>query len=90
MVWVARSVLLRIAGWLSLAAVIGALVWYGTSTRVTDAMLITECRQYYARATTHADTVRIDGIVPERTGRASAAVRCGEIRRVYPDLSRRQ
>ena len=51
------------------------------------ALSLAECRQYYTRARTRADTDRIDGIVPERAGRAQSALRCGDLRRAYPDPS---
>ena len=81
-----RSQIVKVIGWLSLAVIILGVAWYFTHPRATDAMMIAECRQHYAQAHNQVDTVRVDGQVPERAGRASSAMRCGELRHAYPEL----
>ena len=86
---IASISLSTVAKLLSGAAIIAvglALVWYWTHPRVLDAAVAAECRQHYARAATHADTVRIDGLVPELTGKSQVRMTCGDLRHAYPDL----
>ncbi len=70
---------------LGAVALIGIWCW---SVRVTDATLVAECRQHYARARSQADTLRIDETFPERSGKGQAALNCGALRHAYPDSSR--
>jgi hypothetical protein len=70
---------------LPLAGILLPIAWFFTHPRVNDAPLLAECRQYYFRARTGADTARIDGMVPDRTGRAQSALTCGVLRRAYPE-----
>src|SRR5258705_5027487 len=72
-----RTQAAKITGWLLVAVFVLGVAWYFIHPRAIDAMVIAECRQSYARARNRSDTLRIDGIVPERAGRGSAGVRCG-------------
>jgi hypothetical protein len=75
----------------SLLVMIGvAIVWFITQPQATDPWLITECRAQYSHVQNRADTLRIDGLVPEYAGRASAAMTCGEVRRAYLEVSHRE
>ena len=84
-----RTQAAKITGWLLVAVFVLGAAFYVIHPRATDAMAITECRQNYARARNKSDTLRIDGIVPERAPRASAGVKCGELRRAYPEVTAR-
>ncbi len=72
---------------LVIAAVALIGIWYW-SVRVSDATLVTECRQRYARAQTQADTLRIDGTFPELSGKGQAALNCAALRHAYPKSSK--
>jgi hypothetical protein len=85
-----RAQIIKIIGWLSLAVIVLGIAWYFMHPRATDAMMIVECRQHYAQARNQVDTLRIDGLVPERAGRASSAMRCGDLRHAYPEVTPRQ
>ena len=85
-----RSQIIKIIGWSSLGVIILGVAWYFMHPRATDAMMIAECRQHYAQARNQVDTLRIDGLVPERADRASSAMRCGDLRRAYPEVAPRQ
>ncbi len=85
-----RAQIVKIIGWSSLGVIILGVAWYLTHPRANDAMMIAECRQHYAQARNQVDTLRIDGLVPERADRASSAMRCGDLRRAYPEVTPRQ
>jgi len=71
-----------IAGLVITALVIIGLWYWNVS--VSDTALLVECRQYYAQAHTQADTLRIDGVFLDRSGRGPAALTCGALRRAAP------
>ena len=62
----------------------------GREGAAVGVVVIAECRQHYAQARNQVDTLRIDGLVPERADRASSAMRCGDLRRAYPEVTPRQ
>ena len=76
--------MVKLIGAVILVAIVLPVAWCWTHPRANDAASLAECRQYYARANTAADTSRVDGIIPERSGRAQTAMACGALRRVYP------
>ena len=76
--------MVKLIGVVILAAIVLPVAWCWTHPRANDAPSLAECRQYYAGARTAVDTSRVDGIVPERSGRAQTALACGALRRAYP------
>jgi hypothetical protein len=78
------STLTKLLGGLVLVGLALAGLWCWSLPPAIDATRVAECRQNYAQATTHADRARVDGIVPERSGKEPTAMNCGEVRRAYP------
>jgi hypothetical protein len=76
--------MVKLIGAIILSAIVLFAAWCWTHPRANDATSLAECRQYYVGAHTAADTSRVDGIVPERSGRAQTAMTCGALRRAYP------
>ena len=85
-----RTQIIKIIGRSSLGVIILGVAWYFMHPRATDAMMIAECRQHYAQARNQVDTLRIDALVPERADRAASAMKCGDLRRAYPEVTPRQ
>ena len=77
------SALSKLIATLVVVGLVLASLWYWSPPAV-DATRVEECRQKYAKATTHSDTTRIDGLIPEMSGKETTAMTCGALRRSYP------
>ena len=79
-----RARVVYLCGALAIALVVLAVAWYWSHPRISDTPLVVECDQYYATARSHADTIRIDGLILEQQGRGRPrAMTCGALRAAY-------
>ena len=64
-----------------LALIVGAYAWsVGRPTQLTDIRAAEECRAYYARARTPAESAAVDRHRADLGRRSAGALRCGELR----------
>jgi len=81
-----RIPLSELAQFIGVAVIALIFGWWWLSPRRVDVTYINACRQFYASAHTHADTVRIDGTIPLQQDRPRVdQPTCGVMRAHYPD-----
>ena len=77
------STLAAVVGVMAIAA---AVAWLSISTERWDSFAIATCAGLYHRASSAADTVRVDGQIPlQRRPANPTPLTCGALRTAYPD-----
>ena len=70
---------------LGVAAIAAVVAWFFSRTERSDAFAVTVCAQLYSGASSHADTIRIDGEIPlQRSKGQLNPLTCRALRVAYP------
>ena len=71
----------NLVGFVAILLLVVAVTWYQTSPRRANAGAIVRCREAYSRASSLADSARVDELMPSDWSKGNSnPIRCGGLR----------